>query len=123
MADFTAGEVLTAAALDAAINAVGTANTQTANYTLALSDEGKLIRMNTSAAGTVTIPPASSVAFTMGAAIAVAQVGAGQTTIAAGSGVTLQSYGSATKLAGQYAAAQLYKTATDGWLLVGNITS
>lgn len=120
MAEFSAGAVLTAAALNAAINGP-TLNARTTNYTLALTDAGKLVTLGTAAAGTVTVPPNSSVAFANGAAIAVAQTGAGQVTIAAGSGVTINSYGSAVKLAGQYAAAQLYKTDTNTWLLTGNI--
>ena len=123
MAQFTAGEVLTAAGLNTAINGVGTANAQTANYTLAATDEGKLVTVNTAAAGTVTVPPNSSVAFTMGAAVAVAQIGAGQTTIAAGSGVTINSYGGGLKIAGQYGAAQLYKTGTNSWLAIGNLST
>lgn len=120
MADFTAGEVLTADNLDAAINGV-TVNAQTANYTLALTDAGKLVTVSTAGGGTVTVPPNSSVAFTAGVAIAVAQVGAGQTTIAAGDGVTINSYGGNLDIAGQYAGAQLYKTATNTWLAIGNL--
>lgn len=120
MADFTAGEVLTAANLEAAINGVSL-NTETANYTLALTDAGTLVTVSVASACTVTVPPNSSVAFAVGAAVAVAQTGAGQLTITAGSGVTINSFGGSLALAGQYAGAQLYKTATDGWLAIGNL--
>ena len=122
MADFTAGEVLTADNLDAAINGV-TVNAQTANYTLALTDAGKLVTMSVGSACTLTVPPNSSVAFAAGVAIAVAQVGAGQCTITAGSGVTINSFGGALKIAGQYAGAQLYKTGTNSWLAIGNLST
>jgi len=122
MANFSAGAVLPASALNDAINGP-TINAQTSNYTLVLADAGKLVTLGTAAAGTVTVPPNSSVAFTAGAAIAVAQTGAGQVTIAAGSGVTLRSAGSALKISQQYGAAQCYKIGTNEWLVVGNITT
>jgi hypothetical protein len=122
MAAFTAGEVLTAANLNAAINGP-TVNAQTANYTLALTDAGKLVTMSVGSACTLTVPPNSSVAFAVGAAIAVVQKGAGQVTITAGSGVTINSFGGALKVAGQYAGVELYKEATDTWYAIGNVTT
>ena len=120
MANFSAGEVLTAVNLNNAINGPSLTSA-TASYTLAATDAGKLVTVNSASAATVTVPPSSSVAYTAGAAIAVAQTGAGQVTIAAGSGVTVNSAGSVYAIAEQYGAAQLYNVATDSWLLIGNL--
>jgi len=121
MAQFVSGSVLTASNLNAAINGP-TINAQTSSYTLGTADYGKLVTVNTSAAGTVTITTSLSTA-TAGVAIGLAQIGTGQLTVTAGSAVTLQSYGTATKLVGQYATAQLLNLSSNTWLLFGNITA
>lgn len=97
-------------------------NAQTVTaYTVGLSDAGKLIEMNNAAANTVTIPPNSSVAFPIGTIINVTATGAGQTTLVAGSGVTLRSYGNKLKLTGQYSQAVLIKRSTDIWAVAGDL--
>jgi hypothetical protein len=117
MAQFTAGEVLTAANLNDAINGP-TINAQTGTaYTLAATDTGKLVTLSNASAITVTINPESSTAFTAGAAVALAQLDVGQVSITGGSGVTING-GSA--LAAQYSAAQLYYLDNDTWLAVGD---
>jgi hypothetical protein len=95
--------------------------TQTASYTPVLGDAGKVIEMNVPGANSFTIPPNSAVAFPVGVRIDVAQLGAGLTTIAASSGVTLKSYNNALKLAGQYAMASVQKRGTDDWWVAGNL--
>jgi len=92
-------------------------------YTFALSDIGKWVELNNASAITATVPPNSSVAFPVGTLLNFAQIGAGQVTIAAGSGVTLQSEGSKVKLKTQYAVGSLVKRATDTWILFGNTTA
>lgn len=87
--------------------------------TLALSDAGKLVRMNNAGATTVTVPPNSSVAFGVGAQVIVAAMGAGAVTIAAGAGVTLRSKDSALGVDGQHATASCVKVATNEWLVFG----
>lgn len=95
-------------------------NVQTVlSYTLVLSDKSKAVEMNNAAANTVNIPTNASVAFPVGTVIEVFQAGAGQTTVAALSGVTLRAPDGA-KLAKQYASASLRKRATDEWVLAGN---
>lgn len=91
------------------------------SYALILSDDGKLVSMTNASASTVTIPAASTVAWLANARIDLIQLGAGQVTFSAASGVTLTSYLSATKSAGQYAGQTLLLTATNTWVLVGNI--
>lgn len=98
-------------------------NTQTANYTLVLADAGGLLRMNVATANTVTIPPNSSVAFPTGTQMFLSQAGAGQTTLVAGSGVTINSFGAKLKFAGQYAGVTLVKIATNTWNAYGNLTA
>lgn len=101
-----------------------TINAQTGTtYTLALSDAHGVVELTNGSAITLTVPPNSSVAFPTGTKIALFQGGAGQVTIAPGSGVTLKSYDSALKLAGQEAGAVLIKVDTDTWRVEGNLTT
>ncbi len=94
------------------------------NYTAVLGDEGKVLLLsNGGTAGTFTIPPNASVAFPVGAVIDMAQTGSGQITVTPGSGVTINSADSATKLRVQYSTASIIKTATNTWLLVGDIST
>ncbi|HEV7283658.1 MAG TPA: hypothetical protein VGN75_02295, partial [Kaistia sp.] len=99
-------------------------NTQTGTtYTLVLGDKGKVVEMNNASANTLTVPPNSSVAFPIGTWIDLRQLGAGQTTVAPGAGVTIRSNGSKLKLTGQYAGATLTKRATDEWVIDGNLSA
>jgi hypothetical protein len=96
-------------------------NTQTSNYTLALSDASNIVLMNMSTANTLTVPPNSSVAFSVGTQIYLTQIGTGITTVTAGSGVTINSEYGALKLNTQYSSASLLKTGTNTWLLIGSL--
>ena len=98
-------------------------NTQTVNYTLALSDNYKLIEVNNASARTITIPTNAAVTFPIGTQILISQYGAGQVTIAPDTGVTLRSSGGKTKTAAQYAMATLVKRGTDEWYLAGDLTT
>ena len=91
--------------------------------TLALTDSGNYIRCTNAAATTVTIPPNSSVAFPTGAEVIIFQAGAGQVTIAAGAGVTLNSKEGNLKISAQYAAVTCKKVATDTWDVIGDLTA
>ena len=92
-------------------------------YTLALTDDGKVVEMNNASANTLTVPPNSSVAFPVGSQILVLQTGAGQTTVAAGAGVTVNSKDGNLKLSAQWCAATLIKRATDVWVVVGDLSA
>ena len=121
---FTASQVLTAAEQNALATAMIAINAQTgASYTTVLTDDGKLITVSNAGANTLTIPPNSSVAYGIGTQINIAQLGAGQTTITAGAGVTLNSAGTKLKLAAQYAVATCVKTDTNTWFVVGNLSA
>jgi len=93
------------------------------SYTLDLTDNGKLLRFTSASATTVTVPLDSSVAFPIGAVIALVQYGAGTLAVQGASGVTVNSVaGSASaSLTAQYSGAQLYKIATNEWILIGSV--
>jgi hypothetical protein len=113
----------TQTALDAKTNKLITTNRQTASYTLVLSDADKLVEMNVGSANNLTVPLNSSVAFSTGTQILLAQYGAGQTTIVATSGVTIRSNGAKLKLNAQYSGATLVKIAENEWYLFGDIVA
>jgi hypothetical protein len=90
------------------------------NYTLVSGDKDKILLLsNSSTAGTVTVP---SGVFAAGAVLTVVQTGSGQLTFTA-SGTTLNSQGGKLKLNGQYASAQIICTASNTFLLVGNLVA
>jgi hypothetical protein len=116
------GTVLVTRALLSTDNPGIVVNTQTASYTLVLSDAGKLIEMNVASANTLTVPLNASVAFPFSPSqtvINIRQYGAGTTTI--GGSATIRSQGDLLALAGPYAEATLTKRATDEWVLSGNL--
>lgn len=123
MVAFVPGTALGAAALNAAFNQL-TINAQTGTtYTLIITDAGGLITLNNSSAITVTVPPNSSVAFPVGTQIGLMQTGAGQVTLVGGSGVTVNAYNSALKIAGSGGLAVLVKTATNTWQAAGALVT
>jgi hypothetical protein len=113
----------TQTALDAKTNKLVTTNRQTASYTLVIGDADKLVEINNASANNLTVPLNSSVAFSTGTQILLAQYGAGQTTIVATSGVTVRSNGAKLKLNAQYSGATLIKIDTNEWYLFGDIAS
>ena len=122
--DFTSGQVLTAAELDAVATAMIAINAQTGTtYTTVLADDGKLVTCDNAASIALTIPPNSSVAYGIGTQINIAQLGAGTVTITAGAGVTLNSAGAKLKTDAQYAVATCVKTDTNTWFVVGNLSA
>ena len=113
----------TQTALDAKTNKLVVTNRQTASYTLVIGDADKLVEINNASANNLTVPLNSSVAFSTGTQILLAQYGAGQTTIVATSGVTIRSNGAKLKLNAQYSGATLIKIAENEWYLFGDIAS
>lgn len=90
------------------------------NYTLVITDAFRLVAMNNIAANTLTVPPNSSVAFPVGTRIDLSQDGTGQTTVAAGVGVTIRTP-ETLKLRKRYGKASLIKRGPDLWDLEGNL--
>jgi hypothetical protein len=81
-----------------------------------------MIRMNNAAATTITIPPNAAVAFPIGTAIVLRNVGVGVTTITRGAGVTLQIAGSATSkdvAMAQWGSATAIQEAANAWVISG----
>jgi len=97
-------------------------NAQTASYTAVLSDADKTVEMNVATANNFTIPLNSSVPYPVGTCIGVLQVGAGQTTIVATGGVTINGT-PGLKLRDQWSSAVLRKRATDTWVVVGDLSA
>jgi hypothetical protein len=89
---------------------------------LVLGDASGLVEMNVGTANNLTVPLNSSVAFAVGAQISILQVGAGQTTVVATGGVTINAT-PGLKLRAQWSSATLIKRATDTWVLVGDLSA
>ena len=87
-------------------------------YTLVLGDAGDYIQTTSSTAVTITVPPQSSVTWVADTEIYFEQNGTGQLTIAAGSGVTINS-SETLKTAARYAVIALKRVASDTWTLTG----
>ena len=99
-------------------------NSQTGtSYTLAIDDAGGFVDMNNASAITLTVPPNSSVAFPAETRIDLLQSGAGQVTVAAGSGVTINSKNSNLKISGQWSAATLVQRSANSWVLIGDLSA
>jgi hypothetical protein len=90
-------------------------------YTLVAGNLNQLVTLNNASAITLTVPPS---VFSAGDVINIAQIGAGQVTLAEGAGVTITSTGAtadAPELRAQYSAASIICTAADAFLVVGDI--
>lgn len=96
-------------------------SSQTASYTLALTDFGKVVELNSASAVNLTVPPNSTVAFPVGTTVEVCQVGAGVVTVVQGAGVTVRTPGTLI-LRAQWSSVALRKRATDEWVLAGDTT-
>jgi hypothetical protein len=96
-------------------------NTQTGTtYTLLSTDDGRIITMNNGSSITVTVPTGLNIGFNT----TVIQLGAGQVTFATGVGSpTLNSYGSAQKITGQYGAASIISYASNSYNLAGTLST
>ncbi len=98
-------------------------NAQTGTtYTFVLADRLKIVTLNNGSAITLTVPPNSSVAFPVGTSIDIIQLGAGQVTVAGGSGVTVNSTPT-LKLRVQYSVGSCLKIATDTWIFMGDLAT
>ena len=95
---------------------------QTASYTLVLADASKLVEVSNASANNLTVPLNSSVAFPVGTQINILQTGAGQITVVATGGVTINAT-PGLKLRAQWSSATLIKRATDTWVLVGDLSA
>jgi hypothetical protein len=98
-------------------------NAQTGTtYTVALTDVDKLVTLSNASAITLTMPQDSDAAVPIGQRVDFAQIGAGQVTVAAGSGATVNST-PGLKFRAQYSAVSAVKRAANTWLLVGDLSA
>jgi hypothetical protein len=120
------GDVLTSAMFNGLTAfTIGTANT--ADYTAVSADQYQVLEiMNKATAIAFKIPTNASVAFPIGTAITVLNIGAGVCTISAvtpGTTTVLSAGGSAANpTVSQYKSAVCIKTGTDAWYVVGGIS-
>lgn len=119
------GDVLTSAMFNGLTAfTIGTANT--VDYTAVSADQYQQLQlMNKATAIAFKIPTNASVAFPVGTAITILNIGAGICTISAvtpGTTTVLSSGATAASpTLGQYKTAVCIKTATDAWYVVGAI--
>ena len=90
-------------------------------YTTVLGDANSLVRMNNASANIITIPPNSSVAYPIGSVVSIVQIGAGTTTVAEGSGVTINSADSFLAARARYSTLSVMKILADTWILTGDL--
>jgi hypothetical protein len=97
-------------------------NAQTGTtYTLVAGDLNDLVTLNNASPITLTVPPS---VFSANDIVNIAQIGAGQVTLAQGAGVTIQSTGATTtapKLRMNKSSASIICIASNTFLVVGDI--
>jgi hypothetical protein len=117
----SSGSVTLALDYKAATTPTVNAQTGTTYTTIAADAAAKLVTLTNASAITVTIAPGL---YSIGEQINFAQLGAGQVTFQGGSGVTVVSTGATAatpKCRVQYSTATAICTATNTWLIVGDI--
>lgn len=123
-ADLSSAQTLTNKTLTSPVINLGLNSQTGTSYTFTLADNGRFVTANNSSPITVTIPPASSVNYPIGAQLNIVQKGTGQVTFAQGSGVTILSTGAtstAPKLRVRYSSATAIYEGSDTWYVVGDI--
>jgi len=119
------GDVLTSAMFNGLTAfTVGAANT--VDYTAVLNDQYQVVQlMNKATAIAFKIPTDASVAFAVGTALTVLNIGAGTCTISAvtpGTTTVLSAGGTpASPSLGQYKSAVCIKTAANAWYVIGAV--
>jgi len=93
----------------------------TSNYTLRLSDAGKLVPVSSTSAVTVTVPAHADVPFPIGTTLYVAQDGVGSVTITGASGVVVQT-ADGYQVGGQWLDVALHKRDLNTWVLKGGVS-
>jgi hypothetical protein len=116
------GSTGTTGATGPAGGGIAAINAQTGTtYTLVAGDLNDLVTLNNASAITLTVPPS---VFSANDVVNIAQLGAGQVTLAQGAGVTIQSTGATTtapKLRTNKSSASIICTASNTFLVVGDI--
>jgi len=98
----------------------GYTNAQTGTtYTLVAGDNGVTVTCSNASAITVTIPSGLGANF----CCRIVQLGAGQVSVAPGSGVTLNSYQTQRKILGQFTSVDLWAYSANTFLMEGATTT
>lgn len=103
--------------------AINLATLSNADYTLTLSDAGKIVEINSSSASTITVPKNANEAFPVGTTITILQVGVGQITVQPFSELVTLNYTPGNKTRAQWSVATLLKRDTNQWVLNGDLTT
>jgi hypothetical protein len=90
---------------------------------LVAGDAGDLVTLTNAAAITLTVPTNATVPFAIGTQITLTQGGAGKVTIAGAVGVTVNAADGFLSLRTQWSSATIIKTATNSWILIGDLTA
>lgn len=103
-------------------------NTQTGSITLSSSFvKDSFVQMNVGSGNTITVPTDATYSYPIGASIDFQQMGSGQTSFVAASGVTFQvakvNGSDALKFRSQFSIATALKTAANTWAIFGDLTN
>lgn len=99
-------------------------NAQTGtSYTLVASDAGKMVSLSNAAGITLSVPQDSAAAIAIGTYVDLYQLGAGQVTVAAGTGATLRVSGLTAKSRAQYSRFAVQKVAANTWVVFGDLAA
>jgi len=98
-------------------------NAQSASYTTALSDAGKMVEISNASGVQLRVPMNSSVAYPIGTQITVIQTGAGQITVTPDDESVTVNATPGRKLRAQWSSAVLTKRDANVWLLTGDLTA
>ena len=99
---------------------------QTSDYTLVLADYlpiVKIVVIDSAIPCSVNVPLNSAVAFPIGAEIPVLRQGIGEVVFVPQAGVSVNAADNRMRLRSRFSVATLIKTATDTWLLVGDVST
>lgn len=97
-------------------------NTISSDYTVQLSDAGKILLIDSSLQSIIiTIPDDATTTFDIGQHIDIVQYGINSVTIAPEVAGVINSFNSKKQIAGKYVGVTIIKVAADEWLLIGNL--
>jgi len=97
-------------------------NTRTTAYTLALTDDGNIIEVNSTASVTITVPTTAAVNLPAGSKITIIRINTGAVVIAGDTGVTVNAT-PGLNLRAQWSVATLICRGSNSWVLTGDISS
>jgi hypothetical protein len=99
-----------------------TTNVRTTAYTLALTDDGNIVEVNSTSNITITVPTTAAVNFPAGSKITIIRINTGAVVIAGDTGVTVNAT-PGLNLRAQWSVATLICRGTNLWVLTGDISS